>query len=239
MKYFTILIWFFSLVGVFYMLYTIEYFFDFFHYFDKAYMAKKGFSFGDMFLRRDIDFWNAKKDKVHDYVWVTALYLHVIGSLLAISIGPFQFVKILREKKTKWHRNLGKIYVGSILFLGVPTGGYMAFFANGGIWASIGFGILTLLWLTTTYLAYQFIRKGNLKAHQNWMIRSYAITFAAATLRFWTMFLSANPEVFTNFGVLDVRQAITIACAWLAWIPNIIVAELIISRRFSQIVTQI
>lgn len=233
MKYFSILIWLFSWVGVFYMLYTFEYFFDFFHYFDEGYMAKKGFSFADMFMRRDIDFWNAKKDKVNDYVWVTALYLHVIGCFFAITIGPFQFVKAFREKYLKSHRNLGKIYLGSIFFLGVPTGGYMAFFANGGLAAQIGFSILTFLWLGSTYLAYKYIREMDIEAHQDWMIRSYAITFAAATLRFWTMLLSAYPEIFTNLGVLDVRDAITASCAWLAWIPNIIVAEIIIrgSRR--------
>ncbi len=228
MKYFSILIWLFSWVGVFYMLYTFEYFFDFFHYFDEGYMAKKGFSFADMFMRRDIDFWNAKKDKVNDYVWVTALYLHVIGCFFAITIGPFQFIKAFREKYLKLHRNLGKIYLGSIFFLGVPTGGYMAFFANGGLAAQIGFMILTFLWLGSTYLAYKYIREMDIEAHQHWMIRSYAITFAAATLRFWTMLLSAYPEIFINLGVLDVRDAITASCAWLAWIPNIIVAEIII-----------
>lgn len=210
------------------MLYTLEYYFDFFHYFDKAYMTRKDLSFGDMFMRRDIDFWNAKKDKVNDYVWVTALYLHVIGSLTAITIGPFQFIKQFRVRYMKWHRRLGKTYVMSIFVLGVPTGGYMAIFANGGTWASIGFGILTLLWFGTTYLAYKYIKEGKVKEHQRWMIRSYAITFAAATLRFWTMFLSVHPEVFSNFGVGDVRNAITVACAWLSWIPNIIVAEIII-----------
>lgn len=228
MKYFSFLIWLFLLVGVFYMLYTFEYFFDFFHYFDAEYMAKKGYTFADMFMRRDIDFWNAKKDKVNDYVWVTALYLHVIGCFFAITIGPFQFIKAFRDKYLKLHRNLGKIYLGSIFFLGVPTGGYMAIFANGGLWAQIGFTILTFLWLGSTYLAYKYVREMDIEAHQRWMIRSYAITFAAATLRFWTMLLSAYPEIFINLGVLDVRDAITASCAWLAWIPNIIVAEIII-----------
>ncbi len=228
MKYFSILIWLLVCVGVFYMLYTFEYFFDFFHFFDEKYMAKKGYTFADMFMRRDIDFWNAKKDKVNDYVWVTALYLHVIGCFFAITIGPLQFIKGFRNKYLKWHRNLGKLYIGSIFFLGVPTGGYMAIYANGGLGAQIGFTILTFLWLGTTYLAYKYVREGDITAHQHWMIRSYAVTFAAATLRFWTMLLSAYPEIFINIGILDVREAITVACAWLAWIPNMLVAEWLI-----------
>jgi hypothetical protein len=54
------------------------------------------------------------------------------------------------------------------------------------------------------------------------MIRSYALTFAAVTLRIWLPFL---------IGILGLTfiEAYKIV-AWLSWIPNILVAELIISR---------
>lgn len=202
------------------MIYSAEYFFDFFHYFDSAYLAKKQLNFADMFFRKNIDFWLVKKDKVQDPIWSINLYLHVIGSLTAIMTGPVQFLPAFRNRFLTVHRTLGKAYIGSILFLGVPTGAYMALYANGGLWASIGFGILSILWLLTTYLAYKHIKNRQIQAHRNAMIRSYAITFAAVMLRVWTDVLPRD------FGV-DYQTTIVL-CAWLSWIPNIILAEIII-----------
>ncbi len=212
--------WIILLLGAALMLYSLEYYFDFFHYSDKEWMQKKGFTFGDMFFRKDIDFWLAKKDKVHDPLWSSALYIHVVGSLLPILIGPFQFFYAFRKKFMNLHRSLGKIYVFTILFMGVPTGYYMAIFANGGIFAVLAFLILSTLWLTTTYLAYTKIRQRKIKAHEDWMKRSYAITFAAVTLRLWTDILP------NDFGV--AHNETLVLAAWLAWIPNLIIAETLI-----------
>lgn len=208
------------LLGAFFMIYAIEYFFDFFHYFDSAYLAKKQLSFTDMFFRKNIDFWLVKKDKVNDSIWASALYLHVIGSLTAILTGPIQFLPAFRNHFLTIHRTLGKAYIGSILLLGVPTGAYMALYANGGLWASIGFGILSILWFVTTYIAYKHIKRRQIQAHRNAMIRSYAITFAAVMLRVWTDVLPRD------FGV--DHQTTIVVCAWLSWIPNIILAEIMI-----------
>lgn len=208
-------LWLALLWGASLMLYSGEYFFDYFQYFEN-----KDISFSELWMRRDIDFWMRKKDKIDDEIWAASLYLHVIGSLSAILIGPFQLLPAFRNRFLKTHRLLGKIYISAILFLGFPTGMYMAFYANGGFWASIGFGILSLLWLFSTYLAYSHIKKQNIPAHKNWMIRSYAITFAAVTLRLWTGILPHD------FG-LDLHTTI-VAAAWLSWIPNLIVAEIII-----------
>ncbi len=216
--------WIILLLGAGLMLYSLEYYFDFFHYTDEAWMRKKGLpGVEDMFFRKDIDFWLQKRNKVNDPIWSTALYLHIIGSLLPILIGPFQFWDTFRERWMKTHRSLGKIYVFFILGLGVPTGYYMALFANGGLWAVIAFLLLSSLWLGTTLYAYLNARKGAIELHQEWMIRSYAVTFAAVTLRLWTDILPSD------FGVSH-KDTIVLA-AWLAWIPNLIVAESIIRWR--------
>ena len=207
--------WIILLLGAGLMLYSLEYYFDFFQLFDKEEIA-----FSDLFFRKDIDFWMVKKDKVHDPIWSGALYIHILGSLLPILIGPFQFFYAFRKKFMKTHRLLGKIYVFSILALGVPTGYYMACFANGGIWAIIAFLILSTLWLITTYLAYQKVKNRDIRGHEAWMKRSYAITFAAVTLRLWTDILP------NDFGI---SHGLTIVLsAWLAWIPNLIIAEMLI-----------
>lgn len=206
----------FLLFGAGLMLYSLEYFFDYFTYFQSGTSTEAQ----SLWLRRDIDFWLAKRDKIGDDVWAAALYLHILGSLTAIVIGPFQFMGYLRKRFLGLHRILGKVYVGGILFLGVPTGYYMAVFANGGSWAIVGFMLLSSLWLYSTWRAYSSARNRNIAAHQVWMIRSYAVTFAAVMLRVWTALL---PDMFGLSFSLTVVLA-----AWLSWVPNVVAAEGII-----------
>lgn len=203
------------LIYAFDMCYTLDYVYDF----TGKSMGEKG----DLWFRNDIVFLLQKKDKIHDIIWMTSLYIHIIGSLSAILIGPFQFIPYFREKFKKLHRVLGKIYIGGILFLGFPSGLYMAFYANGGIIASIAFTLLSFIWLGTTYLAYKKIKNWEIEAHQNWMIRSYAITFAAVMLRIWI-------PVFTFYWGINFQTTL-VTTAWLSWIPNLIVAEIIIFIR--------
>jgi hypothetical protein len=53
-----------------------------------------------------------------------------------------------------------------------------------------------------------------------WMVRSYALTFSAVTLRAWVPILSLGFNVDHDYTV--------IITAWLNWIPNVIVGELLL-----------
>ena len=96
----------------------------------------------------------------------------------------------------------------SVLFSGI-AGLYITFYASGGIETKLGFGFLALLWLITTIMAYITIKKKKIIKHQKWMIRSYALCFAAVTLRLWMPIL---PAVFN----LDFSEAYPII-SWLCW----------------------
>ena len=92
---------------------------------------------------------------------------------------------------------------------------------QGGIVASSGFISLGLVWLVTTYLAFSSIKKGQIVQHQKWMIYSYAACFAAVTLRIWLPLLTlAFGEFLTAYKIV----------AWLCWVPNILVAFLLVRR---------
>ena len=137
--------------------------------------------------------------------------------------GWTQFSRRLRNRYLNRHRFVGKIYVISVLFSSCAAL-FIAFFASGGIISVLGFGSLALLWLITIIKAYTTIRKKDITAHQNWMIRNYALTFAAVTLRIWLPTLV--PLVFHGEFLPAYRLI-----SWLCWVPNIIVAKLIINRR--------
>lgn len=161
-----------------------------------------------------------KQDVVFNPIWRTAFYIHITGGMLALLAGPFQFIKKLRNKNLKLHRTLGKIYLVAILFLAGPSGLFMAFYAEGGGIAVVGFAIMALLWLVTTYMAYETVRKRNIEAHKAWMVRSFALTFAAVTLRLYVPIASG----YFHVAPFDVEAS----SAWVSWFPNLIVAEILI-----------
>lgn len=166
------------------------------------------------------NFLSRKQDVVFNIFWRTSFYIHITGGMIALLIGPFQFLSVLRRKFVKFHRAFGKVYLGAILFMAAPSGLFMAFYAEGGLVAVIGFTLMALAWMFTTYMAYDTIRKKDIWGHQAWMTRSFALTFAAVTLRLYVPISS----VFFHVPWPTVEAS----SAWVSWLPNIIVAELIL-----------
>jgi Predicted membrane protein (DUF2306) len=85
--------------------------------------------------------------------------------------------------------------------------------------ASVGFLVLGALWVGTTARGYFLIRRRQLRRHREWMIRSYALTCAAITLRIYLPVLSIAGLPLANGYPL---------VAWICWVPNIIFAESIV-----------
>jgi uncharacterized membrane protein len=141
---------------------------------------------------------------------------HFGGSALALAIGSFQLHPGLRRRFTSLHRWMGRLYV-----LGVAMGGsaglYMAWHANGGVAGKLGFALLAIGWLGFTACGYLCIRAGQTQAHRRWMIRSFALTFAAVTLR---LYIPASQMAGIPF---DTAYPVI---AWLSWVPNLLFAEL-------------
>lgn len=144
---------------------------------------------------------------------------HVVGGILALLLGPWQFWGGLRNRHLSFHRWLGRIYLAAVLGGGV-AGLYLAAIAFGGLPAQFGFSSLDVLWLATASLAYVRVRRGDLDAHREWMIRNYALTFAAVTLRLWIPLLLSTGLSF------EVAYPII---AWLSWVPNLLAAEIYIT----------
>lgn len=156
---------------------------------------------------------------MHQTSWVIAFYLHIGFGGLSLISGFSQFSSRLRKHKLKLHRLLGKIYLLSVLISGT-SGLFIAIYATGGRIVEMGFGSLGILWLFTSIMAFKSIRMGKIEQHRHWMIRSFALTFAAVTLRLWLPFF----QLVLHFNFIDAYTII----AWLCWIPNLIVAEILI-----------
>ncbi|MFN4161903.1 MAG: DUF2306 domain-containing protein [Stenotrophomonas sp.] len=145
------------------------------------------------------------------------IYLHVLAASVALALGPFQFSARLRKRFAGGHRWMGRLYLSVGVLLGGLSGLYMATFAFGGVTAKIGFACLAVLWLYTGLRAYRAIRRGAVAEHRKWMVRNFALTLAAVTLRIYL------PSSMIAGIPFDVAYPVI---AWLCWVPNLLVAEL-------------
>jgi uncharacterized membrane protein len=153
-------------------------------------------------------------------LWNTAFYTHIILGGVALLLGWLQFSPKIRLKNISLHRAIGKIYIVSALISSLASIG-LGFFATGGGITSIGFICLGIIWFATTLLAYLKIKSRQVEPHRRLMIYSYAACFSAVMLRIWLPFL------IILFGDFIVAYSIV---AWLCWVPNLLVANLIIRK---------
>jgi uncharacterized membrane protein len=150
------------------------------------------------------------------------IYLHVFAASTALLLGPFQFSAHLRVRHPGLHRLSGRIYLLAGVLLGGLAGLYMSALAYGGPPARLGFALLALAWLYTGLRAYLAVRARELAAHRRWMVRNFALAFAAVTLRLWLPAFMASG--------MDFAIAYPLV-AWLCWVPNLLFAQWLLRQR--------
>jgi len=158
-----------------------------------------------------------------------AFYVHVVFGGIALLGGPIQFARGVRDRWPRVHRLIGRVSLGAILV--AATAGLVIVPVNSaGAIGVAGFGMLAVLWGLFAILGYRAIRRRDLAQHRAWMIRAFALTYAAVTLRLWTPLLIV---LYVVTGT-EPDAAFSAAYLWvpfLAWVPNIVVAELIVRRN--------
>ena len=145
---------------------------------------------------------------------------HAVFSSIALLTGPWQFSRRLRRRSLKVHRWLGRVYCGAVV-AGWVTSLPIAAHAQTGQVASAGFLALGAFWIVTTAIGYRKIRAGQLQAHREWMMRSFALTAAAITLRIYL------PIVVVTHAPFAAGYSLI---AWICWIPNLLLAEWLLRR---------
>lgn len=170
----------------------------------------------------DVGFLRIKQQYIEITHWRTAFFIHVYASFCVLLAGFTQFSSRLQRKNPTLHRSLGYIYVVDVLLVTGPAGLLMGFYANGGIPSRISFVLLALLWIFFTAMALRKARQKDFKAHKAYMIRSYALTLSALTLRAWKWGITQSFEL----PPMDVYRAV----AWLGWVPNLLFAEWLIRK---------
>ena len=175
----------------------------------------------------DVGFLQIKQDYIDLDVWRTAFFVHVYMSTWVLLAGFTQFSTKIRDIYPRGHRGLGYSYVLNVLFITGPASLIMAFYANGGLPSKAAFLLLAIGWLYFTAMAVIKARNGDYDAHRDYMIRSYALTLSALTLRAWKWSINNSID---GLPPMDVYRAV----AWLGWVPNLIFAEFLIWRNKQQ-----
>jgi uncharacterized membrane protein len=119
----------------------------------------------------------------HPFRWW--LLPHGLAGACAIFLGPLQFSDRLRQRFTKLHRVVGRIYIVGALVL-APLGAYIQYFQE-RMGAPRSFTIAAavdaFLLMTTTGIAFAFILNGKVQQHRQWMTRSFAVAIVFLEVR--------------------------------------------------------
>ncbi|GAB2176493.1 DUF2306 domain-containing protein [Dongia sp. agr-C8] len=139
--------------------------------------------------------------------------IHMLVAPVALLLGPFQFMPRLRSRYPQLHRGSGRVYVAACVIAG--AGGLAtAFEATGGPVAGFGFGLLAVLWIGVTLAAWRAAVQRRFPLHRLLMRFSYAMTFAAVTLRL---------QIPIGFALgYESYAAMSPWLAYTAWLPNVI-----------------
>lgn len=174
----------------------------------------------------DVAFLRIKQDYIRWDFYRLSFFIHAYCAVLVLPAGFTQFSRYIRQHYPFLHKWNGWLYAIAILVLVAPSGLVLGIFANGGWSSQLGFCLLAVLWFYFTWKAIELIWKKDFRAHQRFMLRSFALTLSAITLRIWKVILVAlfHPKP------MDVYRWV----AWLGWLVNLIIIEFIIYKYYQK-----
>jgi len=138
-------------------------------------------------LRHNESFLINAKDPVWQHYQPFKWWLlpHGLAGACAILLGPMQFSDRLRQRFTRLHRVVGRIYVFGA-FIAAPLGTYIQYFEErmGAPRSfSVAAAVDAILLMTTAGIAFAFIRQGKVQQHRQWMTRSFAVALVFLEVR--------------------------------------------------------
>jgi len=175
-------------------------------------------------IRSALPYFDMSPEHYGPYFWPRrwGLMLHIAGGTIALIVGLVQLWLGLTHRVAAAHRALGKLYVGAI---GVASigGFYLALTIHGNPPYGTGLFMLCVAWVITTSMAVFAIRRRNVTQHREWMLRSYAVTFAFVTFRF-------GVDALVQWRGLQPGEAQAIM-AWACWVAPLVLLEPLLQLR--------
>jgi hypothetical protein len=160
------------------------------------------------------------------------LGLHLFTGALVLLLGSIQFIAALRARWPQVHRVTGRIYIGACLLMAV--GGMVHIVSKGtvgGVPMNVAFFGYGLAMLVCAVLTLRHAMARSLQAHRAWAIRLYALAIGSWLYRMYYGLIFA-----TGVGGIqnDFQGPVDLAMNYLFWVPNLVLAELVIRGQGRQ-----
>lgn len=152
----------------------------------------------------------------------TWLLVHIAAGMIALLLGPFQLWLGYTQPRNTLHRRLGMVYLGSIAVSCVAAY-YLAFHTEVSFTFGFGLAGLATAWVITCSLAMLAVKRRQFVQHQEWMIRSYVVTFGFVVFRMLMV-------VLTVFNVGSMLDRLNTA-SWFCWAFPLLLCEAALQGR--------
>jgi uncharacterized membrane protein YozB (DUF420 family) len=130
----------------------------------------------------DIDFLSGRQSYFAGaYQW--AFYAHIVSGPVSLVLGLILVSESFGRRYPKWHRPLGKVQAGVVLLLLAPSGLWMAYYAQTGTVAGIGFALLAIATGMCVLAGWRSAVKRRLAEHRRWMLRCFLLLCSAVIVR--------------------------------------------------------
>jgi hypothetical protein len=165
----------------------------------------------DFLLGRESYFWGA---------YAGAFYAHIVAGPITLVLGMVLLSQRFRARLPKWHRRLGRVQGILVLGLLVPSGLWMAWYAQAEgtarAVAGAGFAALSVATGACVAMGWRAAVQRRFAVHRAWMLRCYVLLCSAVVLR-----VVGGLSLVTGVDG-DWRYAAT---AWASWLVPLGILE--------------
>jgi uncharacterized membrane protein len=149
-----------------------------------------------------------------------AFYVHIFSGPVVLLNGLILLNESVRRRHPKLHRVLGRIQVGVLVLLVLPSAMMMSRHAFGGWAAGLSFLLLSVATGVCAIIGVLYARRRNYARHRRWMLRSYVLICSAVAQRL----------ISGAAGLAEVSnpEAAYIAATWSSWLVPLTVFEIVL-----------
>jgi hypothetical protein len=160
------------------------------------------------------------------YAW--AFYTHIVVGPVTLLLGLVLVNERFRMRFPRWHRTLGKVQGMLVLLLLVPSGLWMAGYAQTGAVAGAGLAALAVATATCVLFGWRRAVQRRFAEHRRWMWRCFLLLCSAVVLRLVGGFVTVT-GIGEEWGYP--------MAAWVSWVGPIAIYELsgVLKSRFKRV----
>src|SRR5262245_32842211 len=148
------------------------------------------------------------------YSW--AFYSHLVSGPTSLILGTILVSDRFRAWAPKWHRRLGRLQIGNVLLLVVPSGLWMAWYAATGAVAAAGLGALAVTTAVCAGAGWRTAVARRFQEHRPWMWRTYILRCSAVVSRM----IGGLATVLQ----VDAEWVYPLSC-WVSWLGPLMIFE--------------